>query len=511
VQVALRWPRAGLQMGMIAGMLAGSGLLRWRPELSEDLIELIGPLEPSRLRRIRREIACTYYRNRVLYQMTQESPLDMLVGLVRVANAEPLHRLHSRGTPVIVVGWHQGPARAASTALRKLGLPALYAVYNRAGEPDNEGETLRYADLRRGASDAAFMKRAHDALRAGTIVGLHVDWQRQAGEMVSFLDRRIPVGRGVASLARLTGARVVPVTRRFIGGGALEVRFHEPIDADDLDPAAREDFESALLDRIVRRLDVEARKDPGSFRIDRIRWLLGHPPVIDDLRGRIDSDLSVPLDAERARTRSLQRHNWENKWGDANFDAPWLGRGVSEEIKQAVADGWFPAGARALDAGCGDGSVAAWLAQQGYDAMGVDIAVAAVERARAAFGDGSGRLSFAQTDLCVRLPAGGPFAVIVDRGCFLQIQPADRRRYARHLAASCEGDARLMVFDRAFRDGVPYDDADEKYYKQLEIIGAFGAYFELERAAATYLDADNGRRSERRLPGMVFWLRRRPS
>ena len=66
MQVALRWPRAGLQMGMIAGMLAGSGLLRWRPELSEDLIELIGPLEPSRLRRIRREIACTYYRNRVL-------------------------------------------------------------------------------------------------------------------------------------------------------------------------------------------------------------------------------------------------------------------------------------------------------------------------------------------------------------------------------------------------------------------------------------------------------------
>lgn len=498
-------------MGAILGMVAGSPLVRWKPELSEDLIDLIGPLEPSRLRRLRREIACTHYRNRVLYEMVQEGAVDKLTDLISVANPEPLQRLHSSGTPVIVVGWHQGPTRAGSSALRKLGLPSLYAVFARDGEPDNEGDVLRYADLRRGAADAAFMKRAYDALRAGTIVGLNLDWQRQSGEMVSFLDRRIHVGRGVASLARLTGARIVPVTRRFIGGGArIEVRFHEPIDAEDLDPATRATFESALLDRLMRRLDVEARKDPGSFRIDRIQWLLGHPPVIDDLSRRIGADLQAPPDAERAQARSLRRQNWESKWGDASFDAPWLGRGVSEEIKQAVADGWFPAGARVLDAGCGDGSVAAWLAQRGYGAIGVDIASAAVERARAAFGDGSGRLDFAQTDLCERLPPGGPFGVIVDRGCFLQIPPADRRRYARHLAASCERGARLMVFDRAFRDGVPYDDVDETQRKQLEIIGAFGAYFELERTAATYLDADDGRRPESRLPGMVFWLRRRP-
>lgn len=42
-----------------------------------------------------------------------------------------------------------------------------------------------------------------------------------------------------------------------------------------------------------------------------------------------------------------------------------------------------PRGARVLDAGCGDGLNARWLAEQGYRVTGVDIVQVAIERARA--------------------------------------------------------------------------------------------------------------------------------
>src|SRR5436190_2210248 len=74
---------------------------------------------------------------------------------------------------------------------------------------------------------------------------------------------------------------------------------------------------------------------------------------------------------QHRRRRSRQRQQWEDKWGRAEFDRPWLGRAVSPEIRAAVTSGWFIPGGRALDTGCGAGDVAAWLAAQGFSAIGI--------------------------------------------------------------------------------------------------------------------------------------------
>lgn len=65
---------------------------------------------------------------------------------------------------------------------------------------------------------------------------------------------------------------------------------------------------------------------------------------------------------------------WEQRY--AERDGIWSGR-----VNAVLADvaGALPAG-RALDLGCGEGGDVVWLAEQGWDALGIDLSVTAIER-----------------------------------------------------------------------------------------------------------------------------------
>jgi len=113
---------------------------------------------------------------------------------------------------------------------------------------------------------------------------------------------------------------------------------------------------------------------------------------------------------------------------------PW-DSGVPETMLiQAVDSGALPVG-RALDVGCGTGTNAIWLAQHGYDVLGVDVAPLAIEKAHAKLPPGSS-CRFATLDFLVEKPGGGPFQLVFDRGCFHVFdEPADRALFAAQIAA----------------------------------------------------------------------------
>jgi SAM-dependent methyltransferase/lauroyl/myristoyl acyltransferase len=509
--LTVRQPALGLRLAAALGDLAVRFSDTARTPPPDDVREIFGfDLDAAAVWRIRRDIARLYFRNRALRGLVHELGLNAILPLIHTVRAEPLLRLRAERVPIVVVGWHQGPARAASVAFQKIGVPALFAVVAPPREAERDG-LVRWAELIGEMDSARFLKRADRAIRDGAVVGLNLD-SPVGREPAVFLERRIRVARGPAALARILGARLVPVTRRFPGAGpAIEVTFHEPIADADLDRNSGAAFERALLARAARWFEADSLTDPGSQRPEWLARLIDAPPLSEEEAGPKGAAAASQL-AERyarrvERRRARARAEWERSWA-VDLDTPWRGRSVSPEIREAVATGWFPPGGRALDAGCGEGDVAAWLAERGFRCVGVDIAEAAVARARASFGERVAELTYARADLCEGVP-GGPFAIVVDRGCFLQIAEHDRANYARAIVAACSPDARLLLFDRAFRGGISMGDPNEIERKRAELIDAFGAHFSIERVAPTYLDRHGGRRADECLPGIVFWMRRK--
>lgn len=94
--------------------------------------------------------------------------------------------------------------------------------------------------------------------------------------------------------------------------------------------------------------------------------------------------------------------------------------------------------ARVLDVGCGTGTHVLWLAAQGFDVVGIDIAPLAIERARAraAATRVSGSVRFEIHDFLAAPRQDGPFDLVCDRGVFHVFdEAADRARFATHVAA----------------------------------------------------------------------------
>jgi SAM-dependent methyltransferase len=90
----------------------------------------------------------------------------------------------------------------------------------------------------------------------------------------------------------------------------------------------------------------------------------------------------------------------------------------------------------ALEIGAGTGTNAIWMAEHGFDVLGVDVAPVAVERANAKVGGRTLRCRFAALDFLAAPAPGGPFQFVFDRGCFHVFdEPGERQRFAAHVAA----------------------------------------------------------------------------
>jgi len=125
-------------------------------------------------------------------------------------------------------------------------------------------------------------------------------------------------------------------------------------------------------------------------------------------------------------------HHWNSRYADGAL--PWdVGRPDMHLVRFLSAE---PKPLRILEIGCGTGTNAVWMAQQGHDVTAVDLAPLAVERAteRAAAAGVSVRLSVA--NILQDTVAGGPFDLVYDRGVFHVFDAAaDRERFAAQVAA----------------------------------------------------------------------------
>jgi ornithine--oxo-acid transaminase len=131
---------------------------------------------------------------------------------------------------------------------------------------------------------------------------------------------------------------------------------------------------------------------------------------------------------------------WDERYGSSA--ALWSGH-VNAVVRDEVAG--LPVG-RALDVGCGEGGDALWLAEQGWEVVGVDVSRVALDRAAARARDTGleARTTWEHRDLLEWTPPAEAFDLV--SVAFVHLATEDRREvYARLAAAVAPGGTFLVA------------------------------------------------------------------
>jgi SAM-dependent methyltransferase len=129
--------------------------------------------------------------------------------------------------------------------------------------------------------------------------------------------------------------------------------------------------------------------------------------------------------------------------------AVWSGR----PNRQLVVEGGVLSPGTALDAGCGEGADALWLAERGWRVTGVDFSAVALDRA-AAHARARGlddRITWLREDLDVWTPAAGGFDLVTAH--YLHSHGPDRPALFARLAGAVAPGGTLLVVGHLLGEG----------------------------------------------------------
>ena len=132
---------------------------------------------------------------------------------------------------------------------------------------------------------------------------------------------------------------------------------------------------------------------------------------------------------------------WDDRYGSAG--RLWSGQPNAQFAAQ-VAD---LSPGEALEAGCGEGADAIWLAQRGWTVTGVDVSAVALERAASASGEAGGdvarRITWQREDLLTWVPEPERYDLVSAQ--FMHFPPAELAAFHQGLAAAVRPGGTLLL------------------------------------------------------------------
>lgn len=132
-------------------------------------------------------------------------------------------------------------------------------------------------------------------------------------------------------------------------------------------------------------------------------------------------------------------------WSYFRKQVPWDTHQTPPEVVDFIAT--HPPG-KALDLGCGTGTNVIYLAQQGWDVVGVDYVPQAVSTARNKAKAAKVQTTFHHGDVThlEKLPLPTGFTYFLDVGCFHTLEEEGHRRYATECHRLAAPGAWLMLY-----------------------------------------------------------------
>ncbi len=165
-----------------------------------------------------------------------------------------------------------------------------------------------------------------------------------------------------------------------------------------------------------------------------------------------------------------QPKQWTQDWNKrfVEGDTPWEDTEPSPEMMQLFTHFVQP-GKSVLEIGCGLGTNAVWLAQQGYHYHGVDISEEAVRQAREQTHKATVPATIWQADIMVE-PPKRQFNTVFDKGCMHTfLQEDDRQRFCQTVYDLLEPDG-VWVHISGSMDNRDKKNAEEFGYPRLSAL-----------------------------------------
>lgn len=143
-----------------------------------------------------------------------------------------------------------------------------------------------------------------------------------------------------------------------------------------------------------------------------------------------------------ARKPTTTADDWQRRYVEA--DTPWDSGLVSLELRREIEGESFRPGT-ALEIGCGSGTNAVYLAQQGFAVTAIDFAPLAVEQGEAKARAAGANVQFVCGDFA-QANLAGPFDFVFDRGCYHCVRRAGQiGGYLKSLARLTRPGSRLLI------------------------------------------------------------------
>jgi SAM-dependent methyltransferase len=141
--------------------------------------------------------------------------------------------------------------------------------------------------------------------------------------------------------------------------------------------------------------------------------------------------------------KAMTEHtDWNDRYRAGEL--PWDTGRPSAELQRVLSQHAIEP-CRALELGCGTGTNSVWLAKQGFDVTGVDVAPLAIEQAEKRAGAANVQARFLAADLLQLPDLGQPFGFFFDRGCYHAVRRSNPGDYAPAIARQLAPGARGLV------------------------------------------------------------------
>lgn len=165
-------------------------------------------------------------------------------------------------------------------------------------------------------------------------------------------------------------------------------------------------------------------------------------------------------------------------WSYFRKQVPWDTNQTPPEVIEFVAN--YPVG-RALDLGCGTGTNVIYLAQRGWETVGVDYVPQAISIAQRKAKSAKIEATFHHGDVThlEKLPLPTNITYFLDVGCFHTLEEAGQRRYAAECRRLAAPGAYIMLyasFPRIAKSGYRMGVTPE------EVANRFAPHFTIDHA-----------------------------